>query len=167
MRAACSFLPRLASDCRGNFLLEFTLVLPVLLLMLVGMLDLGRFSLQKSAMLQGAREGAQYGMGAPDDTANMIATAQTSTGLTGITATGSSFCECSNAAGTAVSCTATPNPCTSPAVRKKYVTVTTSSSFTSIWGSTTASFGMNGTQGWIGAWAPPTTLTATVTMMVP
>ena len=167
MRAAGSFLRRLAADRRGNFLLEFTLVLPILMLMLVGLLDLGRLSLQKSAMLQAAREGVQYGMGAPDDTANMTATAQTATGLTGITAVSSSFCECSNAPNTSVSCTATPNPCTSPNVRKRYVSVETSSTFTSIWGATGASFGMNGTQGWIGAWAPPTTLTAKVTMMVP
>lgn len=164
MRAACSFLRRLAGERRGNVLIEFTLALPILMLMMVGMLDLGRFSLQKSAILQAAREAAQYGMLAPDDTANIIATAENATGLTAITATSSTFCECSSAPGTAVSCAAT---CTSPAVLKKYVTVTTSSSFSSVWGSTAATFGLNGPHGWTGAWTPPTSLTAQVTMMVP
>ena len=41
----------------GNVMLEFALALPILALLLVGLLDLGSYSLQKSAMLQGARAG--------------------------------------------------------------------------------------------------------------
>ncbi len=93
MRTSSRFLRRLAADRRGNLMIEFALVLPILALMLVGLLDLGRFSLDKSAMLQGAREGAQYGILAPDDSANINTTAQNATGLTGVTATNSVFCE--------------------------------------------------------------------------
>ena len=46
----------------GNVMLAFALALPVLMLLTVGLLDLGSYSLQKSAMLQGARAGAQYGI---------------------------------------------------------------------------------------------------------
>jgi Flp pilus assembly protein TadG len=147
---------RLAADRRGNLMLEFALALPILFLLLVGLLDLGRFGLQKSAMLQGAREGAQYGIVAPDDTANIQATAQNATGLTGVTATASTFCEC--VSGTAVSCTST---CSGGATIKKYVTVTATRAFDSVLGAATTSFGS------FGSWTPPTSSTASVTLIVP
>ena len=93
---------RLGADCRGNILIEFALALPIIFLLLAGMLDLGRYGLQKSAMLQGSREGAQYGVIAYTDSANINTTAQNATGLTGVTATNSVFCEC--VSGTTVSC---------------------------------------------------------------
>ncbi|MBN9088973.1 MAG: pilus assembly protein [Reyranella sp.] len=164
MRVPRSLLRRLAADCRGNLIIEFALALPILMLMLVGLLDLGRFSLQKSAMLQGAREGAQYGITAPTETANINTTAQNASGLTGVTATNTVFCECSSAPGTTVQCTAT---CSGSAVLKKYITVTTTGSFSSVWGSATVSFGLNGPNGWTGAWTPPTSMTSSVTLIVP
>jgi Flp pilus assembly protein TadG len=149
---------RLAADRRGNVMIEFALMLPVLFLMLVGLLDLGRFSLQKSAMLQGAREGAQYGIIAPTDSANINTTAQNATGRTDVTATNTVFCECSSAPGTTVGCGTT---CTGGSVLKKYVTVTTTAAFTSVVGATTVTFGS------FGGWTPPTSATASVTMIVP
>lgn len=50
----CPRWPFLAADRCGNVMIEFALALPVLALLLVGLADLGSFSLQKSAMLQGA-----------------------------------------------------------------------------------------------------------------
>ncbi|TMJ26177.1 MAG: hypothetical protein E6G95_14275 [Alphaproteobacteria bacterium] len=147
---------RIAADCRGNLMLEFALALPILFLLLVGLLDLGRFGLQKSAMLQGAREGAQYGIVAPDETANIQTTAQNATGMTGVNATASTFCEC--VSGTAVSCTST---CTGGATLKKYVTVTATRAFDSVLGQATTSFGS------FGSWTPPTSSTATITLIVP
>jgi Flp pilus assembly protein TadG len=137
-------------------MLEFALALPILFLLLVGLLDLGRFGLQKSAMLQGAREGAQYGIVAPDETANIQTTAQNATGMTGVNATASTFCEC--VSGTAVSCTST---CTGGATLKKYVTVTATRAFDSVLGQATTSFGS------FGSWTPPTSSTATITLIVP
>ena len=88
---------RIAADRRGNVLIEFALALPILFMLLVGLLDLGRFSLQKSAMLQGAREGAHYGIIAPTDSTNINTTAQNATGRTDVTASNTVFCECSSA----------------------------------------------------------------------
>ena len=158
MYALHRLLRRLRSDHRGNVMLEFALALPILFLLLVGLLDLGRYSLQKSAMLQGAREGAQYGILSPDDSTNINSTAQNATGLTGVTASNNVFCECSSAAGTAVLCTTT---CTGGATLKKYITVTTTASFSSILGPASTAFGSFGT------WTPPTSATASVTMTVP
>jgi Flp pilus assembly protein TadG len=164
MQALLHHARRLAGDRRGNVMIEFALGLPILFLLLVGLLDLGRFSLEKSAILQGAREGAQYGIIAPTDSGNINATAQNATGRTDVTATNTVFCECSSAPGTTVLCTAT---CTGTAVLKKYVTVTTTAPFSSVLGPATTTFGMNGPNGWAGSWTPPTSASASVTLIVP
>jgi Flp pilus assembly protein TadG len=143
-------------DSAGNMIIEFTLALPVLSLMLVGMLDLGNYSLQKSAMLQGARQGAQYAILAPTDDTNIRATAKNATGLTGVTATNSLFCEC--VSGTPVNCSSS---CSGGGTLKKYVNVQTSKTFTSVLTATNLSFGT------LGHWTPPTSLSASVTMIVP
>jgi Flp pilus assembly protein TadG len=140
-------------------MIEFALALPILFLLLVGLLDLGRFSLQKSALLQGAREGAQYGILASGESANINSTAQSATGLTGASASNNVFCECSNNLGTAVSCSGA-STCTGGATRKTYITVTTTVSFDSVVGAATS-------LGSFGRWSPPTSLSASVTMTVP
>ena len=151
-----SCLSRVAAGDRGNVMIEFALALPVIFLLMAGLLDLGRFSMQKSAMLQGAREGAQYGILVPTDSANINTTAQDATNLTGVTATNTVFCEC--VAGTTVGCGTT---CTGGATLKKYITVTTTRSFTSVLSVATLSFGS------FGSWTPPTSLAASVTLIVP
>jgi Flp pilus assembly protein TadG len=145
-----------AGDRRGNVLIEFALALPVLFLLLVGMFDLGRYGLQKSAMLQGARAGAQYGILAYTESSNINSTATSATGLTGVTTTNSVFCEC--VSGTTVSCSTT---CGTGQTLKRYVAVTTTKSFSTVLSS--ASLTLSG----IGTWTPPTTVSATVTMIVP
>lgn len=147
---------RLRLGDRGNILVEFALALPILFLLLVGLLDLGRYGLQKSALVHGAREGAQYGMIAYSDSTNINATAVNATALTGVTATNNVFCEC--IAGTTVACTTT---CGSGQTFKRYITVTTSKSFASVLSIATINFGP------FGSWTPPTALTASITMPAP
>ncbi len=158
------FVTRLSRRFRhrdgGNVMIEFALALPVLSIMLMGMLDLGRYGIDKSAMLQGAREGAQFAGLAPNspnlsatDLTNVNTTAQTASGLTGVTATSSLFCECTS--GTAVSCTST---CTGGL--KHYITVTTTRPFTSVVGAAGLKFGS------MGSWVAPTSLSASVTMIL-
>jgi Flp pilus assembly protein TadG len=156
----------IGSSVDGNVMLEFALALPVLCLMLVGMIDLGRYGLQRAAMLEGARAGAEYGvfvvstqslttLSSGNSTA-INTTAQNATALTGVTATSSLFCEC--VAGTSTSCTTT---CGSGQTLKKYVTVSATKSFTSILARSTLSFGG------AGSWTPPTSLSASMTMIAP
>jgi len=57
-----------------------------------------------------------------------------------------------------VSCTST---CTGGATLKKYVTVTATRAFDSVLGQATTSFGS------FGSWTPPTSSTATITLIVP
>lgn len=146
----------LAADRSGNVMIEFALTLPVLALLLVGMADLGSFSLQKSALLQGAQAGAQYGIIDPSVAANVNATAQSATGLTGVTATSSVFCEC--VAGTMVTCTTI---CDSGQTRRQYITVNTTKSFSSALSVATHAFGG------FARWTPPSTVSASVTMIIP
>jgi Flp pilus assembly protein TadG len=147
--------PRLAADRSGNIIIEFALALPILIVLTLGLLDLGRYSMQKSALLQGARAGAQYGVLAPTEEANINSTAQTATGLTGVTATSSVFCEC--VSGATVLCSTT---CSGGATIRRYVTVNMNKTFDSVLTTSTLSFGA------LGSWTPPTTMSASVTMMV-
>jgi Flp pilus assembly protein TadG len=144
-------LQRFAADRGGNVAIEFALALPILTVLMLGLLDLGRFSMQKSAMLQGAQEGANYGIQYPTDTSGITSTAQTATGLTGVTASPSVFCECT--AGTTVTCGTT---CSGGGAPKKYVTVTTNKSFSSALSVSTFHFG---------SWTMPNSVSATVTMI--
>lgn len=65
---------------RGQSLLEFALVLPVLLIVLAGVLDLGRLYFAYVAVTDAAGEGAAYAAIHPDDTDEIIARAQDATG---------------------------------------------------------------------------------------
>ena len=147
-------LVRLAANRGGSLMVEFAVALPVLTLLVLGLVDLGRYSLQKSALLQGAREGAQYGSYSYGDTSAINTTAQNGSGLTGVTANSSVFCECTS--GVTVSCSST---CSGGATLKRYVTVTTSKSFSSI----VSVSAINGLR----VWSLPTTATASVTMICP
>jgi Flp pilus assembly protein TadG len=149
-------LARIAADRRGNLMLEFAFAIPILTLLMLGLVDLGRFSLQKSALLQGAREGAHYGSYQYSDSSGINSTTQNATGLTGVTGSNNVFCECTS--GVAVACTST---CSGGTVPKRYVTVTASKPFSSVLSVTTLSFGS------FGSWTPPTSTTASITMICP
>ena len=56
----------------GQSLAEFAITLPVLLLLLLGVLDLGRLFFAYIAVNNAAREGARYGAEFPYDTAGII-----------------------------------------------------------------------------------------------
>jgi hypothetical protein len=56
---------------RGQSLVEFALVLPILLLMAVMIFDLGRAVYYSSTIHNAAREGARYGIVHPDDVPGM------------------------------------------------------------------------------------------------
>jgi Flp pilus assembly protein TadG len=149
-------LAKIAADSGGNLIIEFAVAIPVLTLLVMGLVDLGRFSLQKSALLQGAREGAQYGSFQYSDSSGINSTAQNATGLSGVTATNIVFCECTS--GVTVSCSTT---CSGGGILKRYVTVTTTKPFSSVMSVTTLSFGS------FGHWTPPTSSSASVTMICP
>ena len=63
---------------RGQGLLEFALIVPLLILLLAGILDLGRVTYYYSATVNSAREAARYGIIFPLDISGIISTAQDS-----------------------------------------------------------------------------------------
>jgi Flp pilus assembly protein TadG len=94
---------------RGNAVIEFTLIFPVLLLMLVGTMDFSRLFFGGIAMEGAARAGVQYGALSPGragDIDGIVAAAQADAagqGLSGVTASTRTFCSCVGNAST-VSC---------------------------------------------------------------
>ena len=58
---------------RGQSLVEAALILPVLLLLLVGVVDLGRAMSAKIALTNASREGARYASRYPNKKSNIIA----------------------------------------------------------------------------------------------
>ena len=53
---------------QGQSILEFAITIPLLLLLLVGIFDLGRATFYYSSITNSAREGARYGIINPDNT---------------------------------------------------------------------------------------------------
>lgn len=70
------------SDQKGQSLVEVALALPLLLLILLGILDLGRAYFTFIALSDAAAEGASYAAIHPDDTTQIVErTTDTSSGL--------------------------------------------------------------------------------------
>jgi hypothetical protein len=69
---------------RGQELVEFALLLPLLLLIAFGVLDLGRAFHASITIANAAREGARYGTFHPGDFAGIIATTQAEAQNSGI-----------------------------------------------------------------------------------
>ncbi len=55
-------------DARGQALVEFALVLPILILIFMGTIDLGRGIYAYNVVANAARDGVRYGIVNPDDT---------------------------------------------------------------------------------------------------
>ncbi|MDY6875402.1 MAG: TadE/TadG family type IV pilus assembly protein [Chloroflexota bacterium] len=65
---------------RGQSIVEFVLILPVLLIVLAGVLDLGRLYYAHVAIADAAAEGASYAAIHPNETAGIVDRAQDASG---------------------------------------------------------------------------------------
>jgi Flp pilus assembly protein TadG len=122
-----SRLRALRADERGAFAIEHALIVPFLLLLLSGAIDLG-YALNQSSSLSGAaRAGAQYAMRFPADTDGIKQVVQqaVSYDADSLTITSKLTCECQD--GTAAACTDTCSG-TAPFA---YVTVSVSKTYSS------------------------------------
>ncbi len=81
---------------RGQSLVEFAFVTPVLLLLLLGVIDLGRLYADYVDLKNGARDGAGYGILKPSDTTGMKSRVLSSGVPAGTTATASCVAETTN-----------------------------------------------------------------------
>lgn len=111
---------------RGTALVEFAIVLPVLILLLLGVVEIGRYAYFSILVGNAARAGVQYGAQnsvTAYDTLGMTAAAQADgyNSISSLTVTPTNFCQCWNGiTGTAVSCS---GACTTGHLLK-YVSVT-------------------------------------------
>lgn len=128
-------------DDGGAAAVEFALILPILVLMLAGIADLGRMVYIRSVLESAARAGVQASFADPSATATIEAAVQTAIAASGITnvvtPSASQACECSN--GTGVDCTT--GTCTPGSVRH-YVTVTATTTYTPMINITNLPFGL-------------------------
>jgi Flp pilus assembly protein TadG len=117
-----------ARFCGGQTVLELALMLPLMLLLLVGLIEIGRYAYFDILISNAARAGAQYGAQSLIQAAdqNGIKTAAKSDGLNSMTITTTQECGC--AAGTLGGCPS-GGVCAQPLV---YVQVTASEKFDSL-----------------------------------
>jgi Flp pilus assembly protein TadG len=119
MRSKCQFLKR----SRGNVAIEFALVLPVLFLILSGVINFGLILANKNQLNGVVSAGMLFAFGNSSVPAAVKAAMDTSTtNLSPLTTTATTFCQCLD--GTQPLCTAT---CTGGVTPPKYVTVTAQS----------------------------------------
>jgi Flp pilus assembly protein TadG len=115
----------------GQSLVELALVLPLLLLLLVGTIEIGRFAYYSILVSNAARAGAQYGaqslVTAADTTG--ITNAAQNDGLPSLSVTPSQLCGCTGA--TLGACGTIPPVCV-PNHPLVYVQVTASGTFSSL-----------------------------------
>jgi Flp pilus assembly protein TadG len=120
------------NDAEGASFVELALVLPLFLLMLVPVVDLGRGFYAAIEVASAAHAGAMYGVENPNDTDGMIKAAKIgASNLSAITATAVYGCECSDGTSPVESCTSTPN-CTYNYVT--YVDVAVTSPYRTVFG---------------------------------
>jgi Flp pilus assembly protein TadG len=110
----------------GTSLLEIALILPVLVVLLLGIVDIGRYATLSIAVSNAARAGVQYG-------AQSLATASDSTGIQSA-ATGDANLNPQLQVSSALACYCSGSTCTglcaAPNIEIVYLTVNTTSTFT-------------------------------------
>ena len=93
----------------GSSFVEIALLLPFLLLLFVGAVDLGRLYFMCVEITGAAQAGALYGVQNPGDTSGMQSAASAgASSLSGITTTATYGCECSDGSSRSASCGTTP-----------------------------------------------------------
>lgn len=132
---------RRGNDDGGGAAVEFALILPILILMLAGIADLGKMVYIRSVLESAARAGAQASFADPSATATIETAVQTSITASGITnvVTPSAVesCQCSDS--TSVDCTT--GTCATGTVRH-FVTVTATTTYTPMINITNLPFGL-------------------------
>ncbi len=109
----------------GTSMVETAIIVPLLLLLLAGVVDCGRAYFLANEVEGAAEAGAVYGSGNPTDTTDMqTAATLNAPDVSGISATGSWGCECSNGASSSTSCATVPTTCTYNVVYFATVTAT-------------------------------------------
>ncbi len=132
MRTVHSSAPRSLTACdSGSALAEIVIVLPLLVLLLIGLIEVGRYGNYTIVAGNAARAGAQFGAQNTTTAANITGMQNSALSdaqnLSGLTVTASNYCECAD--GSTSTCLATDCPTSHRIV---YVKVLTSASVPSL-----------------------------------
>jgi Flp pilus assembly protein TadG len=115
----------------GQAIAELAVITPLLILLLIGLVEVGRFAEFSILVSNAARAGVQYGaqnlVTAADNTAMQNAATADAQNVSGLTATATSFCKCAD--GTTSTCQ--PTDCSS-SHRLVYVQVDTTGTLQSL-----------------------------------
>lgn len=128
----------------GSSLVEFAMVLPILLLLVLGAIDFGRAYYLSIEVANAARAGAQYGVLNSSDTAGMQTAAESDApDVPNMTATPQVGCECLDGSNSMSPCSSPP-ACTGNPVG--FVEVTTNATYTPVipWPSVPVSIPLTG-----------------------
>ncbi|HTV53741.1 MAG TPA: TadE/TadG family type IV pilus assembly protein [Terriglobia bacterium] len=121
---------------RGSSLVELALLLPLLVLMFLGVVEIGRIFYVSIEVNNAAEAGAAYGAQSnitAGDTAGMERVAQEdAANVPGLTATASYYCACSTAAGSVTNLGSCADACAAGDHQVIFVQVYTSASFTTL-----------------------------------
>jgi Flp pilus assembly protein TadG len=127
-----SAIKRLSAET-GQTLLEVALLSPLLLVLAIGIIEVGRFAYYSIIVANAARAGAQYGaqnlLTAADTTGIQTAAKNDGQSLAGLTVTSQQMCGCT---GSTTSATCPATGCTSPNRALVYVEVSVSGTFNSL-----------------------------------
>lgn len=123
------FGAKLSRSVRGNVTVEFALISPILLIVILGLVDFGLAMSNKMELVSAARSGAQLALADSSDTSAIksAVVAATDNEITTSDVTTTEFCECSD--GTTITCGAT---CGDGSSNKYYMTITAQQSFTAV-----------------------------------
>jgi Flp pilus assembly protein TadG len=98
-----------SGECEGSSFVELAFVLPIFLLMFVPAFDIGRALYASIEISSAAEAGAMYGVQNPSDVAGMVtASTGSMSNLSGVSASATYGCECSDGSSAVTSCTSTP-----------------------------------------------------------
>ena len=105
LRAFVLQAKRLRREQAGATAVEFAVIAPILIAMMIGIVDYGLGLYTDTQLANAAQAAVDYAMQKGYDAAAMTTVAQSSTRLTGITAAPSQYCGCPSATGvTSTSC---------------------------------------------------------------
>jgi Flp pilus assembly protein TadG len=117
---------KLYTDCqstRGNVAIEFAIVLPILLLLVIAVLDFGTVEFNKIYLRSAVNAGIASAFGVSPTPATVSLAVQNATPMKNLTISVTKSCKCAN--NTAISCT---NTCTGGAVPDTYLQINASTS---------------------------------------
>ena len=113
----------------GASVLEVSIILSTLMLVMLGAVDFGRAYYLANEIAGAAHAGAVYGSTSPTDTTGMTNAAKyDAPDVSGLTATPSWGCECSDGTAKSANCATSPTSCSANVVY--YATVTASATYT-------------------------------------